>query len=57
MMNWYMTTYWDDRENDYDLFRFDDEAVKSITANSVGVCEIFRCNDDECLTPAKLLWH
>ena len=46
----------------YDQFNTDNEAVNSILKfqewiGGPSVVEIYRCNDDECLTHQELIWH
>lgn len=57
---WYMAEYWNpNTENEYERFDSDEEAISGFSANVPDgeiLLEIFRCEDDECLTPEKLIW-
>lgn len=54
-MRWYMATYaGDSTPNDYERFPDDKSAIDGFTRNVPDgevLLEIYRCDDDECLTP------
>lgn len=59
-MPWYMAEYWGETENEYAQFPSDGEAIAGFTANAPeddSLVEIYRCQDDECLTPERVIWH
>lgn len=60
-MRWYMAEYSGDKDSKYERFESDAEAIDCFTANvpeGEELVEIFRCEDDECLTPEDHpIWH
>jgi hypothetical protein len=60
-MRWYMAEYSGLTENEYEQFASDADAIAGFTSNipeGEELAEIFRCADDECLTPEDHpLWH
>lgn len=60
-MRWYMAEYSGLTENEYGMFETNEEAIAGFTANvpeGEELLEIFRCADDECLTPeGRPIWH
>lgn len=50
-----------DAENEYGVFSSDDEAIGAFLSverdGDETVLEIYECNDDECLTARRLIWH
>lgn len=58
-MLWYMAEYWGETENDYDRFDSDEDATAGFIRNvpeGDSLVQIWRCLDDECLTPEELVW-
>ena len=58
-MPWYMAEYWGETENAYERFDSDEDAIAGFTGtdDSDVLQAIYRCEDDECLTPAVCIWH
>lgn len=60
-MNWYMAVYDDDSENEYEQYLTDEDAVAELlnwaAYDERVLLEIHRCNDDETLSPAELIYH
>lgn len=60
-MRWYMAEYGGDTDNEYEKFETDEDAIAGFTDNvpeGEELLEIFRCADDECLTPeVHPIWH
>ena len=58
---WYMAVYSGMTENAYGMFESDEKAVLGFVNNVPAgetLLEIYRCADDECLTPADHpIWH
>lgn len=53
-MRWYMAEYSGLTENEYEQFETDKDAIAGFTSSipeGAELLEIFRCADDECLTP------
>ena len=58
-MPWYMAEYWGETENAYERFDSDEDAIAGFTRNvpeEDSLVQIWRCLDDECLTPEELVW-
>ena len=57
----YMAYLSGDAENEYGVFSSDDEAIGAFLSverdEDETVLEIYECNDDECLTARRLIWH
>ena len=60
-MNWYMAVYPDDYDNDYAQYRTDEDAIEELlnwaSYDEREILEIYRCDDDETLSPAELIYH
>lgn len=61
-MAWYMANTDDlSVDHEYGQFENDAEAIAGFrewaNGEDFAVLEIYQCSDDECLTPAKLIWH
>lgn len=60
-LNWYVPMYDSDTESSYWQYDSDEQAVNEILDNALWadetVLEIYRCNDDETLSPAELIYH
>ena len=60
-MNWYMAVYDDDSENEYEQYLHDEDAIEELlnwaAYDERVILEIYRCNDDETLSPAELIYH
>lgn len=60
-MRWYMAEYIGMTDNEYGQFASDADAIAGFTSNipeGEELAEIFRCADDECLTPKDHpIWH
>lgn len=60
-MRWYMAEYIGMTDNEYEQFASDADAIAGFTSNipeGEELAEIFRCADDECLTPEDHpIWH
>lgn len=60
-LNWYVAMYDNDTENSYGQYESDEKAVNEILYHALfageTVLEIYRCNDDETLSPAELIYH
>lgn len=60
-MRWYMAEYSGTTDNEYEPFASDADAIAGFTSNipeGEELLEIFRCTDDECLTPEDHpIWH
>ena len=58
-MNWYMANTTED--NEYGKFENDEDAIHGFLEWADGedfsILKIYRCNDDECLSLAELVWH
>ena len=56
-MKWYLVIYEGEEENEY--FKADDDghAMYCLRDDLANVVEVHACNDDECLTPARLIYH
>ena len=58
-MPWYMAEYLGETENAYERFGSDEEAIAGFTGNvpeGDSLVQVWRCQDDECLTPEELVW-
>lgn len=61
-MPWYMAVMGGEAENEYGQYRDDQDAIDGLLAWNEWVCEdaavleIYRCDDDECLTPVERIW-
>lgn len=59
---WYVGLTDDDiSDNEYEKFADDLEAIKgflylSSDTEDINIYEIWECNDDECLSPNRLVW-
>ena len=60
-MNWYVAMYDSDTEDSYGQYDSNEQAVNEILDNAwftgETVLEIYRCNVDETLSPAELIYH
>lgn len=62
-MRWYMAEYSGNTDDKYEMFETDEDAIAWFTSISkdeegLDLVEIFRCADDECLTPEDHpIWH
>ena len=56
-----MATTSGNADNEYGKLENAEDAIKEFLEWADGedfsVIEIYRCNDDECLTPGELVWH
>ena len=57
-MKWYLGVYADLKENEYEVFASDEEAIEGFTnaEDNDLLLEIYRCEDDECLSPEERIW-
>ena len=61
-LKWYMAEVADEEiDHEWEQFESDEEAIAGFNAwayrNGTVVLEIWECEDDECLTPKRLVWH
>lgn len=58
MSSFYVAFYDEaDAENEYEKFSSDEEAIAVFLANGCGtVLEIYECNDDETLSPKRMVY-
>ena len=61
-MAWYMAIMDGEAENEYEQYRNDEDAICGFLAwagrqdEDCHVLEIWRCDNDECLTPIERAW-
>lgn len=58
MSKWYVAFFDSDEENAYEKFENDEEATMGLaySDNGAHALEIYECNDDECLTPKRMIY-
>jgi len=60
-MGWYYASHSDGSLDDYCQYENDNDAIEGLTTYAEWVksplLEIWECDDDECLTPKRLVWH
>ena len=56
---WYMAFFEGDEEDGYEKFETDEEAIMGLaySDNGAQAIEIYECDDDEFLSPKRLVWH
>lgn len=59
-MKWYMAEYDRDSDGDheYEQYQSDEDAINGFTSadGKAILQDIWRCEDDECLTPDECIW-
>lgn len=57
MSKWYLAVSEGNNENEYKQFESDAEAVDGfVFGDGLRALEVYECNDDECLTPARMVY-
>lgn len=58
-MPWYMAEYNNEADHEWERFPTDEDAIAGFTGtdDNDALQAIYRCEDDECLTPLVCIWH